>query len=97
LQTCSKSGPTVNSIEFERFKSHEVLLPPMAILKKKLNKLENFINKEETTHAIVETTNSVEALKASILSKAFRGELGTNDRTEESAIELLKEVLQKQL
>ncbi|MDL5042016.1 hypothetical protein [Heyndrickxia coagulans] len=36
-------------------------------------------------------------LKQSILSKAFRGELGTNDPTEESAIELLKEVLQEQV
>lgn len=33
----------------------------------------------------------------SILSKAFRGELGTNDPSEESAIELLKEVLQEQV
>lgn len=35
--------------------------------------------------------------KQSILSKAFRGELCTNDPTEESAIELLKEVLQEQV
>lgn len=36
---------------------------------------------------------SIEALKQSILSKAFRGELGTNDPSEENAIELLKEIL----
>ena len=36
-------------------------------------------------------------LKQSVLSKALRGELGTNDPTEESAIELLKEVLQENI
>ncbi len=33
-------------------------------------------------------------LKA-VLARAFRGELGTNDPTEESAVELLKNVLDK--
>ena len=33
-------------------------------------------------------------MKKSILAKAFRGELGTNNPNEESAIELLKSVLE---
>ena len=33
-------------------------------------------------------------MKKSILAKAFRGELGTNNPTEDSALNLLKEVLQ---
>lgn len=32
-------------------------------------------------------------MKKAILSRAFRGNLGTNDPEEESAVELLKEVL----
>ncbi|PED17656.1 restriction endonuclease subunit S [Bacillus toyonensis] len=44
-----------------------------------------------------ELEERLEILKNSILLKAFRGELGTNDPTEESAIELLKEVLQEQV
>lgn len=43
---------------------------------------------------VLEVEEKIELLKQSILNKAFRGELGTNDPTEESAIELLKEVLQ---
>lgn len=35
----------------------------------------------------------IDLIKKSILARAFRGELGTNDPTEESAIELLKSVL----
>ena len=35
----------------------------------------------------------IDLLKKSILARAFRGELGTNDPAEESAVELLKAVL----
>ena len=35
----------------------------------------------------------IELIKKSILARAFRGELGTNDPSEESAIELLKSIL----
>ena len=35
----------------------------------------------------------IDLLKKSILARAFRGELGTNDPTEESAVELLKAIL----
>ena len=45
---------------------------------------------------MIEIRNNIHELKQSILSKAFRGELGTNDPSEESAIKLLKEVLQEQ-
>ena len=36
----------------------------------------------------------IDTMKKSILAKAFRGELGTNNPNEDSAINLLKEVLQ---
>ena len=32
-------------------------------------------------------------MKKSILARAFRGELGTNDPSEESAVELLKQLI----
>ena len=40
-----------------------------------------------------EMLDSIESMKKSILAKAFRGELGTNNPDEESAIELLKAML----
>lgn len=58
--------------------------------------LESLLTKEEqakeTAEAVLE---KIDLLKKSILARAFRGELGTNDPTEQSAIELLKEVLQE--
>ena len=35
----------------------------------------------------------IDLIKKAILARAFRGELGTNDPGEESAVELLKQVL----
>ena len=35
----------------------------------------------------------IDLIKKSILARAFRGELGTNDPSEESAVELLKQCL----
>lgn len=59
-----------------------------------VNILDNLISKEqqakETAESVIE---QIEIMKKTILARAFRGELGTNDPSEESAIELLKRVL----
>lgn len=44
--------------------------------------------------ASMRSIESIDTMKKSILAKAFRGELGTNNPTEDSALNLLKEVLQ---
>ncbi|EPZ0458623.1 restriction endonuclease subunit S [Bacillus sp. CD3-5] len=62
-----------------------------------VNKLEELIEREEVVLNLISDKKNLEELKQSILSKAFRGELGTNDPSEENAIELLKEVLQEQV
>ena len=43
---------------------------------------------------LVDQSLNIDTIKKSILAKAFRGELGTNNPNEDSAINLLKEVLQ---
>ncbi|WP_312471229.1 hypothetical protein [Neobacillus sp.] len=53
----------------------------------KLEKIEEFYSDLE----------KIKILSNLVLSKAFRGELGTNDPSEESAVELLKEVLQEKV
>jgi type I restriction enzyme, S subunit len=56
-----------------------------------LDKILNNLIEEQTLIEKLEA--KLDSLKNSILYKAFRGELGTNDSTDEHAIELLKEVL----
>ena len=41
----------------------------------------------------IQVVDKMDAMKKSILAKAFRGELETNIETEESAMELLKSIL----
>lgn len=56
--------------------------------------LDKLHEKEMKIQQIESLEDKIELIRQSILNKAFRGELGTNDQTEESAIELLKEVLE---
>lgn len=56
--------------------------------------LDELFDKEQQTKETTEIVlDQIELMKKSILARAFRGELGTNDPSEESAVELLKKVL----
>ena len=56
--------------------------------------LDELFDKEQQTKEAAEIVlDQIELMKKSILARAFRGELGTNDPSEESAVELLKRVL----
>ena len=64
------------------------------IVKKALELLE----KDKMALQLIQQQRKVlEELKQSILSKAFKGELGTYDSNDDSAIELLKSILQEKL
>ena len=56
--------------------------------------LENLLLNEKTAAETAEAViKQIDTMKKAILARAFRGELGTNDPSEESATELLKQVL----
>lgn len=56
--------------------------------------LDNILSKEQQAKEAAEAVlEKIDLLKKSILARAFRGELGTNDPTEESALELLKRII----
>lgn len=57
--------------------------------------LDELFDKEQQTKEAAEVVlDQIDLMKKSILARAFRGELGTNDPIEESALELLKRVLE---
>ncbi|BDU51572.1 restriction endonuclease subunit S [Haliovirga abyssi] len=60
-----------------------------------IRQLEQFFRTEEEAKDLLEMEEQIDLLEKSILSKAFRGELGTNNPDDEPAIELLKRVLQE--
>lgn len=52
--------------------------------------LDSFFAKEQKAKEICTVLDNIDLIKKSILARAFRGELGTNDPNDESAVELLK-------
>lgn len=71
-----------------------VPLPPLSEQKEIVCTLDNLLNEEKQAKESAEAVlDQIETMKKSILARAFRGKLGTNDPTEESAVELLKRVL----
>ena len=57
--------------------------------------LDNTFSAEQNAKdAAEQVIDRIETMKKSILARAFRGELGTNDPNDESAIELLKRILE---
>lgn len=56
--------------------------------------LDDLLAKEQQAKEAAEgVLEQIDLMKKAILARAFRGELGTNDPREESAVELLKQVL----
>lgn len=56
--------------------------------------LDDLLAKEQQAKEAAEgVLEQIDLIKKAILTRAFRGELGTNDPSEESAVELLKQVL----
>lgn len=93
LHEFSKSGTTVNSIEFERFKNIEITILPNEELKELISTIEKYIEYEKAAYRFLELEKYIDTLKRSILSKAFKGELDTKDTNDESVIELLKSII----
>ena len=56
--------------------------------------LDDLLAKEQQAKEAAEAVlEQIDLIKKSILARAFRGELGTNDPSEESAVELMKEII----
>ena len=56
--------------------------------------LDGFFAREQSAKEAAEAVlDQIDLMKKSILARAFRGELGTNDPSEESAVELLKRTI----
>ncbi|AWD88625.1 MULTISPECIES: restriction endonuclease subunit S [Bacillus] len=75
-----------------------IVLPPVNEQFSISQKIEDLLSKEiEMMNVCDSNLHGIDIIKQSIMNKAFRGELGTNDPSEENTIELLKEVLQEQV
>lgn len=73
---------------------YQISLPSLEEQKEIVRILDTIFNKEQNTQQLIDLIEKIDLMKKSILARAFRGELGTNIPEEESAMELLKSVLE---
>ena len=87
------TGTTFPNISSQQIKDIEIDLPSIDEQRELVKILDKLLDNENSIEEVSHISNNIEVIKKSILAKAFRGELGSNDLNEESSIELLKELI----
>lgn len=89
-------GVNQSNINAKKIGAFEIPVAPFSEQKEIVRIIKSLLEKENQSKETAETViEQIDTMKKAILARAFRGELGTNDPTEESAVELVKEVLLK--
>lgn len=74
---------------------YSIILPSLSEQTEIVRLLDNFFAKEQRAKELCSILDKIDLIKKSILARAFRGKLGTNDPNDENAVELLKQCLQQ--
>ena len=90
-------GVSQSNINSKKLGNFEVPLPPLDEQKEIVRILEKLLDHEDGARALIDMEEEIDLIEKSILSKAFSGELGTNDPNDEPAIELLKRILKEKM
>lgn len=89
------TGIGVPNLHLRDIKEVVIQIPSLAEQATIIQVVDSIMKKEQQAKEAAEfVLEKIDLLKKSILARAFRGELGTNDPGEESAVELVKRVLQ---
>lgn len=91
------SGTTFLELSAKRTAEIPITIPSIEEQTQIIDILSSVIENEQRAKDICNVIEKIDLMKKAILARAFRGELGTNNPEEESAIELLKEVLKEKL
>ncbi|CAI3202412.1 restriction endonuclease subunit S [Clostridium neonatale] len=73
----------------------EIPVPPLEQQQEIVRILDSLLEEESQVEELTTLEDQIELIKKSILAKAFRGQLGTNCKEDESALELLKDILKE--
>ena len=90
------NGTAIKNIPpFKIMKAMKIALPSVPEQTEIVRILDDLLAKEQEAKEAAEAVlEQIDLIKKSILARAFRGELGTNDPAEERAVELLKKILE---
>lgn len=89
----NSSGINLPRVSEKTISKYKISLPIIEEQQEIVNILDNLLVKYNKIKNLEQQLEKIELLKKAILAKAFRGELGTNNPDEESAENLLKEIL----
>lgn len=83
----------MRNVSQKNIKSVEFPVPLLFEQKEIVRIIGNLYDKEQRAKSAAEAVlTQIDTMKKSILARAFRSELGTNDPAEESAAELIKSI-----
>lgn len=91
--TVKTDGVSQSNINAKKIGAFEIPVPTIEEQQEIVNILDKLLAKYNKIKNVEQQLEKIELLKKAILAKAFRGELGTNNPDEESAENLLKEIL----
>lgn len=87
-------GATKVGLNLNDIRALQLKIPLIEEQNEILKVIKMWIGKEQQSQEAAEAAlDQIDLMKKSILARAFRGELGTNDPSEESAVELLKQII----
>lgn len=87
-------GATKVGLSLNDIRALQLKIPLIEEQNEILKVIKMWIGKEQQAKEAAEAVlDQIDLMKKSILARAFRGELGTNDPNEESAVELLKQLI----
>lgn len=89
-------GVNQSNINAKKIGAYSFNVPSIPEQEKIVSVIQKLLSKEQQAKEAAEAVlDQINLMKKSILARAFRGELGTNDPSEESAVELLKEIIRR--
>lgn len=87
-------GVNQSNINAKKIGAYSFNVPSIPEQEKIVSVIQKLLSKEQQAKEAAEAVlDQIDLMKKSILACAFRGELGTNDPSEESAVELLKQII----
>ena len=88
------TGSTIKNLGLKAMRNLKINLPTLDEQTEIVRIIDNLLAKEQQAHSIAQNAIAkIDLIKKSILARAFRGQLATNNPADEPAIELLKRVL----
>ena len=90
------SGNAITRLTLSKIKTASITVCSLDEQTEIVRILDDLLAKEQQAKEAAEgVLEQIDLIKKAILARAFRGELGTNDPTEENAVELLKRVIER--